>query len=281
VVHFHGYDIYRTDVLSQYEVEYKRLFREAAAMIVGSLAMKQHVTTLAGSDDRVFYNPCGVDIGAFLPIDASANPPVFIAVGRFVEKKAPHLTISAFRNVLDACPDAKLIMAGAGPLLDPCRQLVRAYGITDSVEFPGELAHREVAALLRTGRAFVQHSVTAPSGDSEGTAISILEAAATGLPVVSTLHAGIRDTMIHGRTGLLVAEYDIGTMAKHMIELANCPGRAAGLGAAAREHVAANYSMDASISGIAAVLSQAVSRFRERHAHAPDGSVDDRIAGVR
>ena len=77
----------------------------------------------------------------------------------------------------------------------------------------------EVAGLMRSSRAFVQHSVVTANGDSEGTPLAVLEAMASGLPVVATRHAGIADVVAHGERGLLSAEGDVETMAAHLLRL--------------------------------------------------------------
>jgi colanic acid/amylovoran biosynthesis glycosyltransferase len=149
-------------------------------------------------------------------------------------------------------------MVGEGPLLDCCKQLARALGIADSIEFTGALCHKRVQALMTGARAFVQHSLCTTYGDSEGTPVSVLEASATGLPVVSTKHAGIQEAIIHQRTGFLVAERDVSAMADYMSRLATDLGLAAALGTAGRRFVSENYSAEKSIGRLFAILQKAV-----------------------
>ena len=73
----------------------------------------------------------------------------------------------------------------------------------------------------------------------EGTPLAVLEAMATGLPVVSTYHAGIPDVVAHGERGLLSAEYDIDAMADHLVQLIDHPEQAASMGQAGRAYVLA------------------------------------------
>jgi glycosyltransferase involved in cell wall biosynthesis len=262
VVHFHGYDIYSQPVLVRNEPGYERLFREVAAMVVVSRDMLERMKRLTGSEDRIILNSCGVDVEQFMPTDPAKNPPLFVGVGRFVDKKAPYLTIVAFAETMRACPEAKLILAGDGPLLDCCKQLAQALGVAHSVTFLGTVDHATVRGVLKKARAFVQHSVTAINGDSEGTPVAVLEAAATALPVVSTRHGGIVDAVIHGETGFLVDERDIHGMAQHMTRLGNDPEVAANMGRRARQHIVENYSMRSSINGLSRILSDAVRQYR-------------------
>jgi len=97
---------------------------------------------------------------------------------------------------------------------------------------------------LCKARLFVQHSVIAPSGDSEGLPNSILEAASIGLPVVSTFHAGIPEAVRDKQTGFLVKEHDIDGMAGYMIELLTNDELAVSMGKNARKHIENNYSLE-------------------------------------
>ena len=99
-------------------------------------------------------------------------------------------------------------------------------------------------------------------GDSEGTPVAILEAGAAGLPVVATRHAGIKDVVIERETGFLVDEGDIGTMADHMIQLAQSPSFAGTMGQQARKHIAGNFSLEKGIGRLWTVLENAIASRR-------------------
>ena len=126
---------------------------------------------------------------------------------------------------------------------------------------PRGISHQEVVGLMRTARAFVQHSLRAPNGDSEGTPVAVLEAGAMGLSVISTRHAGIPEVVIEDQTGLLVDERDIAGMAGHMVTLAKDPILADELGRKAADRVRKEYNMQSAIDKLAKVL-QIVARGR-------------------
>ncbi|HYH55983.1 MAG TPA: glycosyltransferase, partial [Anseongella sp.] len=146
-----------------------------------------------------------------------------------------------------------------GPLWEQSKKLAAELGIGKAVEFAGVLSHGQVYERMKSSRAFVQHSVKAADGDSEGTPNSILEAAAAGLPAVSTRHAGIKEAVLHKRTGFLVEEHDVDGMAEYMSLLAGEPALAASLGAAARRHMEENYSFQQRIG----ILWNVICRSRE------------------
>ena len=262
IAHFHGHDAFRRTELENFGPRYPELFRYASAIIAVSRDMQGKLIKLGAPETKLHLNPYGVDPSLFYGSDPLNSPPTFVAVGRFVNIKAPHLTLLAFREVLAEVPEARLVMIGDGPLWDACYQMVRSFGISGSVELQGIRSHSEVAAVMQRARAFVQHSVTANDGDSEGAPNAVLEAGASGLPVVSTRHAGIKEAVIEMKTGLLVDERDTSGMAQHMIRLAKDSALAASLGKAAREWISAEYSMDKSIGNLWSIIESVIDQKR-------------------
>jgi colanic acid/amylovoran biosynthesis glycosyltransferase len=260
VVHFHGYDASRHSVIERFAASYRRMFTEAAAVIAVSRAMERQLLVLGCPRDKLLYSPYGIDCESFGGGRPGQCPPTFLAVGRFVDKKAPELTIAAFARVLRERPGARLRMIGDGPLREMCRRLVQELDIHDAVTFLGAQPHDAVIQEMRAARAFVQHSVVATDGDSEGTPVAMLEAGAMGLPVVATRHAGIPDVVVEGETGLLVDERDMEGMARHMLRLVDEPQVAEALGRNAAGRVRRLYTMEQSLARLSRVLQAAAER---------------------
>lgn len=258
VVHFHGYDASVHAVLEEHRESYPRLFAAAAAIIVVSRAMEAKLIELGAPPAKVRYCPYGVDCDFFSPGDASAAPPVALAVGRFVEKKAPHLTILAFAQAHRERATARLRMIGDGPLLGPCVDMVRAFGLEGAVTFLGQQPHHVIRDEMRAARCFVQHSLQAMNGDCEGTPNAVLEAGASGLPSVVTRHAGIPDVVRDGETAFLVDERDVDGMAAAMSRLFADRELAGRMGAAARAHMVQHYSIDDRLAALWTVIGAAV-----------------------
>ena len=256
-VHFHGFDAYRENTIRTYAAPYREMFDYAAVLVAVSRDMRDQLVRLGAPPEKVVYNPYGVDTETFSGSTPATAPPTFVAVGRFVEKKAPHLTVLAFRHVAEQVPDARLVMVGDGPLLNACRQVAETAGLRDRVEFPGVGNRSQIAALMKSARAFVQHSVISPDGDCEGTPVAILEAGASGLPVVATRHAGIKDVVLEGETGLLVDEYDVKAMSDAMLVLAENPEKAGELGANARERIVSEFNREQRMGRLAQILEEA------------------------
>lgn len=243
IVHFHGYDAYRNDMLAAFGSRYKALFQQAAAIIAVSKHMQKHLIKLGAPAEKVYWIPCGPDENLFTECIPSQNPPHFIAVGRFSETKSPHLTLLAFKKVLSEIPQAKLVFCGTGHLEQACIIMAEALGISQQVTFKGIVPHAEIPGMMAQARAFVQHSISTPENDIEGTPVSIQEAGLVGLPVVATLHAGIPDVIINGETGFLVKEMDINGMAKAMIKLAKEPDIADKMGNKSHSFIRENFSL--------------------------------------
>ena len=253
-VHFHGYDVYSQPMLEQYGSRYGQLFDQAGALVAPSRAMRDALLRLGAPEEKTHYVPCGVDLARFDAGAPDRSPPTFVAVGRFVEKKAPHLTISAFAAVHRRHPEARLRMIGDGRLRGPCEDLAVGLGVGGAVTFLGWQPHEVVAREVRRARAFVQHSLVASDGNSEATPQSIMEASASGVPVVATRHAGIPEGVVEGETGFLVDERDVHGMARHMEELLVEPALAAEMGRAGRRFVEAHFAIDATIARLWDVL---------------------------
>jgi glycosyltransferase involved in cell wall biosynthesis len=258
VVHFHGFDASKKSILRKHQAGYRRLFQEAAALVAVSRAMQQKLISLGARPEKVHYCPYGVEFRRFSGGRPSANPPVFLAVGRFVEKKSPDSTLRAFAETFRAHPESRLRMIGDGPLLAPCRDLAAALGVGAAVTFLGAQPHEAVAREMCMARAFVQHSVEASDGDCEGLPVVILEAGAAGLPVIATRHAGIPDVIVDGETGLLVHERDVAGMAVLMGKMVDDPQLAAQLGQAARARIEQHFSMQESIDRLWTIIETAV-----------------------
>jgi glycosyltransferase involved in cell wall biosynthesis len=259
VVHFHGHDATNKRVLAQYEKRYKELFKYASGIIAVSHDMRNRLISLGAEETKVHNIPCGINPTLFRPSKNRVVTPMFLSVGRFVPKKNPRATIMAFQKVWQQYPEARLIMVGGkNKLSDACQSLVRTWGMTHAVSFPGVLPPSEVIAIMQKSYAFLQHSVTPDSGDMEGTPNSILEASACGLPVVSTRHGGISDAVIDGKTGFLVAEGDIEGMSQHMCTLLQNPVLALNMGNAGRDHIILNYALDDQIEKLFHIIKSAV-----------------------
>lgn len=262
VVHFHGADAHAVALLEEYHWAYQQLGYYASAVVAVSEMMRVSLQRVGIPKSKIVVMRYGVDLAAFNCNRETSHCHRFFGLGRFVDKKAPYLTLLAFKKVYDEYPDARLVLAGDGPLLEATVNIARALGVSQAVEFPGILTHQQVARQMRDATAFVQHSIRpeyGPSkGDSEGTPVAVLEAMASSLPIVATRHAGVGEVLEHEVSGLLVEERDVDGMARQMARLIRDRALALRLGDAARRKAEAEYSEQVYIGGLERLLSDAV-----------------------
>jgi colanic acid/amylovoran biosynthesis glycosyltransferase len=255
IVHFHGYDASTYTFLDKYSLTYKDVFIQAKYIIVVSRQMENKLLELGCPRDKLIYNVYGPNNVYFTtqPIYRSDN---FLSVGRFVNKKAPYYVILSFIKVIESFPQAKLMMIGDGPMLSICKNIVNAYNLTENIIFLGRKEPKEILSYLENSIAFIQHSIVAEDGDTEGTPLSILEAAAAALPVISTYHGGIPDVITDGKTGFLVKEHDVIGMSEKIKELLFNPNIAVEMGQNSRSNIRDNFSLDKHLNKINELISQ-------------------------
>ena len=259
VVHFRGSDASSESKFRRLEQRYRQLMHVASGFIVKSIPMSSTLQSLGAPAALVLISPSGADAALFRGASPETAPPMFLAVGRFVPKKGPLLTIAAFERLLSQLPESlasacRLVMVGDGPMLEEAKGLVRQQSLTTQVRFSGVLPPTEIAALMRQVRGFVQHSLVAPDGDSEGSPVAVMEAQLSGLPVVATRHAGIPEVVMDGSTGILVEEGDVQAMANAMAQLVRNPQLAARLGAAGQERMSLNFTVEHHLAAVSALL---------------------------
>ena len=255
IVHFHGFDSSYKDVLNHYEKAYQEMFVFANKIIAVSEAMKSKLISLGCPENKIeliTYGPNNI----FFKNEPNYTSNTFFAIGRFVDKKAPYLTLMAFYEVVKEFPEAKLKMAGSGELLNTCKNMVKAWSIQDSVTFLGIIKPEQTRMEMENALAFVQHSVVADNGDSEGTPVAVLEAQAAALPVISTYHAGIPDVVINNETGFLVQETDIFAMKEAMVKILRNKDLAKEMGVKGRERIKKEFTMDIYINKLRTVLNE-------------------------
>jgi glycosyltransferase involved in cell wall biosynthesis len=259
VVHFRGSDASADRRIGRLRDRYRRLMRLVAGVIVKSEPMRRTLLALGAPPQHLIVSPSGADERFFHGADPAAAPPLFVAVGRFVAKKGPLHTIRAFARMRSILPEplacrCRLVMVGDGPLLPDARRLVVELGLAGVVALTGPASQHEVARILRGARAFVQHSMVASDGDSEGSPVAVLEAQLSGLPVVATHHGGIPEVVVDEDTGLLVREGEVEAMAAAMARLAADRDLAARLGTAGKKRTASHFTVRHHLEQVNALL---------------------------
>jgi glycosyltransferase involved in cell wall biosynthesis len=175
-----------------------RVLRRATHLVAPSAFMARHFANYARP---VTVIPNTVRLEDYEYRERADLRPRLLWMRAFSDIYRPCLAIETLARLRTAVPDATLTMAGQpGPLLEPARALARRLGVADGVEFPGFLT----PAAKR--RAFREHDVFLVTTRVENAPVSVVEAAASGLPVVACRVGGLGDLLEDGRSGLLVDE---------------------------------------------------------------------------
>ena len=240
IVHVHGYDI--TSELNDpaYRKEIKKVFLSVKYIIAASYFIKRLLVLEGCPAEKIEVIRLGVDVDSISPlswVERKKNRPSIVFLGRLTEKKNPIALLYAFDIVKKQIPEATLTIIGQGYMQKEIESRIETLSLKDSVVMLGALPREKSFSIMNKHWIYAQHSVTSVHGDKEGYAISPAEAAAHELPVVSTIHNGIPEHVINGKTGFLVPEFDYEKMAERMIELLRNPGLCEQMGKAGRENI--------------------------------------------
>jgi len=166
---------------------------------------------------RLSYN--GVDLERFHPSDRRRRPNTLLSIGRLVEKKGFVHLVHAVRRLRDEGLPLKCKIVGEGPEKRRLKQEIERCGLQSQVVLTGPLQHDGVRALMQRYSCFVLSCVQAQDGNMDGIPNVLLEALASGCPVVSTSVSGVSEAIEHGRTGLLVEPGDEASLARAIREM--------------------------------------------------------------
>jgi colanic acid/amylovoran biosynthesis glycosyltransferase len=238
----HAKDIYHEDV----RVERLREKLDAASFVATvSRRNRDHLAALLGTEVRVVSN--AVDLGRLGGWEPDGRgEAVVLAVARLIEKKGLADLVDACGLLIARGVALRLELAGTGPLRGPLEQAAARNGV--AVVFHGALPHERIRALYRRATVFSLPCVIASSGDRDGLPTSVLEAMASGVPVVTTAVNGLEEAVLHERTGLVVPEHDPAALAAALERVLSDPELGARLARAARAHVEQNFSLERSVT---------------------------------
>ena len=182
-------------------------------------------------------------------------------MARLAEKKGIDIGLRAIASVRERGADLRYDIVGEGPMREQLEELIDELSLSDVVRLHGERDGAYVRERLAEAHVFLLASVTASNGDQEGTPVSLMEAQACGLPVLSTLHSGIPEVVADDASGLLVPEGDAEALAAGIEQLIARIAEWPELGRRGREHIARNYSLDAWTERLLAIYRDAAVRF--------------------
>ena len=198
----------------------RAVLEHANALLIGSRSFADEVRANHGTPaERFRIVPGGVDTARFHPAKGRAPGvlraiPRFLYHGRVDRRKGVLDLIDAVHRLHDA-PPFEVLVSGIGPDLDAARGHVAALDLSERIHFSGHVAYGEAPDVYRRSDVFLSPTW------SEGFSNTILEAMASGLPVISTESVGVVDCLQHERNGLLVPCHDVPALAAQMLRLLN------------------------------------------------------------
>ncbi|WP_251964094.1 glycosyltransferase family 4 protein [Salinibacter ruber] len=214
--------------------------RHVDAAFVENQWMHDHLAAHMPPDDVIFAPP-GVDTEQFVPGPPPSEGEHILSVGRF-EDPRKNVTLlfeayAALRDQTESVPP--LVLAGRSAPTDAAWARAAALGIRDAVTFREDVSMDELVRLYRTAALYVV------SSDEEGLGLTILEAMASGRPVVSTACGGPSTTVLDGETGRLVPVGDAEALAGAMADVIGDPERADAMGHRGHKRAEEYFSMEA------------------------------------
>jgi colanic acid/amylovoran biosynthesis glycosyltransferase len=250
VVSFHGMDIQPRPDQAGYDDQMRELLRVVPLVLARSHSLFAALEAWGCPREKLRLNRTGIPLEEF-PFVPRARPADgawrFVQACRLIEKKGLLTAVRAFARFHATHPRARLVIAGEGPMKEPLRALAGELGLAGAVELRGFLGQRELAQLYAESHLFLHPSEMPADQNQEGVPNSMLEAMATGLPVVATRHGGIPEAVTDGRTGLLVGERDPAALATALERMTGDPGWLAVLGEAAARAVRAEFEQGQAI----------------------------------
>ena len=173
-------------------------------------------------------------------------------VGRLMEVKGVDVLIKAFSKFLenDSLSDYALDIVGDGPELDSLLHLARQEQIEEKIVFHGSKQRNEIADFYANADLFVLPSKTTALGEKEGLGLVVLEAMMSGVPVIGTDCGGIKETIEHGKTGIIVAENDVDALHMAMVDLIQDVGKREQFSHHAHAEVTRKYSSESLVTAM-------------------------------
>jgi len=204
--------------------------------------------------DRVHRIYNGLDLTEFGRADFSSTPPLIIAVGRLIPKKGFSDLIRSCALLAERGKSFRCEIIGEGPLGEALRRQIDDMHLQNNVELIGAKPQTQLRGRLAAANVFVLPSVMDPDGGMDNLPTVIMEAMATGLPVVSTNIGGIPEMIIDNETGFLVEPGDTAAMADAIEIVINDSSSAARLGHSGYERARTLFSIEKNVRELCALL---------------------------
>lgn len=274
ITSFYGYDLsalpYQND---RWKLRYRKLFKRGELFLVEGHYMKKCLIELGCPREKIVVQHLGIDLDQikFVPrkLKKSGKIGVLIA-GSFREKKGVPYAVEAFGKVKQAHPHLKLELTTIGDSMGTPREerekekiltIIKKYKLNNSIRMLGYQPYPVFLRELYKHHIFLSPSIHSSDGDTEGGApVSIIEASASGTPVVSTTHCDIPEVVINKESGYLVPERDVDALTERLGFLVTHPDIWEEMGQKGREHIEKNYNITTQVQKLEEIYDMVVKR---------------------
>jgi len=250
VTTFHGFDatlrtraMLRSPAYFHYPLSRGKLARQGDLFLCASSFIRQRLLSTGYPEARTRTQYIGVNCRAISVRGDSEESPLILHVARLVEVKGTRYLLRAFASLGRRYDGVRLVIIGDGPLRARLEALAASLGARERVEFLGALPHADVLAWIRKAAMLVLPGIRTSTGREEGLGMVLLEAAATGLPIIGSRVGGIPECIHDGRTGFLVPERDEHALAEKITELLDDPLKRRQMGLAGRALVERQFDL--------------------------------------
>ncbi len=254
VTTFYGFDLSMPLREPGWRTRYDELFSAGDLFLAEGPRMKEQLQALGCSPDKIRILRIGIDLSRFRfhPRRVAEREPIqVIHTGRMVEKKGHEIALRAFAACQREFPELRLRMIGDGPLMGRIEATAKQLGLSDVVEFLGTIGRDRYQQELERAHIALQSSVTAADGDSEGGApTTLLDAQASGLPVVASRHADIPFVVDEGRSALLAPEGDVEALAQSLRTMIQARARWGDFGENGRKFVMMHHEIHRTVAAL-------------------------------
>jgi glycosyltransferase involved in cell wall biosynthesis len=248
IVSFHGADVTVDMNKPAYRESTWQMLDAVKLVLVRSESLRRALIDLGCDPKKIEVQRTGIPLEEFafqewsFPNDGEWR---LVQAGRLIEKKGLPVTLRAFAVFLRKYPNAKLTIAGEGPLLGELQKLARELNIERRVSFTSFISQEQLRDIYYRSHIFVHPSQTGHDGNVEGIPNSMLEAMASGLSVFATDHGGIPEAVENGVSGVLVRERDHEALANALLNATQDSDSLARIARNGAEVVRKNFDLQA------------------------------------
>lgn len=227
------------------------LFKNGEAFIALSKDMKQDLIKIGCPQKKIEIVDVGIDLAKFpFKLRKKGDTVKFLIVARFSEEKGIEYLIKAFALCKKKHENIRLDIIGAGSLQKSIEQLISMLKLSEDVKILGYYPYNKLPEAYSTHDVFVHPSVEIKDGKKDEFSTTMKEAMATGMPMISTRHAGIPEVIKDGVNGFLVNERDEVDLANKMNFIIEHPDIWSNVSIAGRRTVEEEYDVNKQVRKI-------------------------------